>query len=100
MELSQDSGVSSPERRSEKRRKSRVNKLVYAGVCLGEQETRDFLYLVDISTGGMRVNLPRLYEVESRICLSMPTEPYLGHGSPELVAECRVAWNRSILGGT
>jgi c-di-GMP-binding flagellar brake protein YcgR len=87
------------ERREDERRKSRVNKLVHADLHLGPEESRVFLFLVDISLGGMKVNLDRLFEPETLIDLKIPIEPYLNEKEP-LEVRCRVAWNRSLLGGT
>lgn len=96
-------GVSSTgtaqERRSEERRKSRVNKLVHALVKAGE-EFQTFLYLVDISTGGLRVNLDRRLTPESIIELDFPVGPYVRDKEARLQATCRVVWNRPLLGGT
>ena len=89
----------STERRSEKRRKSRVNKLVRAEIQTGQENFQTFLYLVDISHGGMRAHLDRKLEVGSEIRVAIPLDPYLA-GAGDLEARCRVVWGRELLGGT
>ncbi|MCA9780530.1 MAG: PilZ domain-containing protein [Candidatus Eremiobacteraeota bacterium] len=88
-----------PERRSHERRKSRVNKLVYASLEVDSVESKTFLYLVDISLGGLRANLDRALAKDSVVEFSLPLRPYLNE-EVELQALCRVAWNRELLGGT
>ena len=99
MQVGSDGPEGFTDRRSEQRRKSSVNKIVRAEVRLGEEEELLFLYLVDVSPGGMRVNLDRTIEPESTIDLTFPVKAYF----PDLdrfEARCRVAWNRELLGGT
>ena len=88
-----------PERRSHERRKSRVNKLVHASLKVDSVESKTFLYLVDISLGGLRANLDRALAKDSLVEFTLPLRPYLNE-EVELQALCRVAWNRELLGGT
>ncbi len=62
-------------------------------------EFKTFLYLVDISLGGLRANLDRALAKDSRVELALPLRPYLNE-EVELRTTCRVAWNRELLGGT
>jgi hypothetical protein len=87
------------ERRSEARRKSRINKLVHATVRANGDEFLTFLYLVDISVGGMRANLDRPLEPETTVGLDLPVGPYLSE-DVSLNVSCRVVWRRNIPGGT
>jgi c-di-GMP-binding flagellar brake protein YcgR len=62
-------------------------------------EFKTFLYLVDISLGGLRANLDRALKKDSLVEIALPLRPYLNE-EVDLQARCRVAWNRELLGGT
>ncbi|MFA7481263.1 MAG: PilZ domain-containing protein [Vulcanimicrobiota bacterium] len=88
-----------PDRRSAERRKSRVNKLVHSKIETDSGEFQSFMYLVDISPGGLRANLDHHLEPNSKLRIRFPLKPYL---QDELEADlpCRVVWNRDLVGGT
>jgi c-di-GMP-binding flagellar brake protein YcgR len=88
------------DRRSEARRKSRINKLVHATVRTGDEQFLSYLYLVDISLGGMRANLDRALEPESTVELQLPVGPYLPNKETSFDVACRVVWRRPLPGGT
>lgn len=87
------------ERRASHRRKSRVNKTLHAELTLDGESSHVFVFIVDISTGGIRLNLDRALERESLIGLKLPVGAFVS--DPEyLEVTCRVVWHRALLGGT
>ena len=89
------------ERRSETRTKSLVKRTIPATLSDESYGTMyNHLYLVDLSTKRLRVNLDRTVEPESELQISLPL-PSLGHSFEGLLElNCRVVWSRPLAGGT
>lgn len=89
------------ERRTETRTKSRVERTVLATLTDSTYGSlTNHLYILDISPGGMRINLDRTIEPESEFHLSISLDS-LGFGlSGSLDLHCEVVWNRPLVGGT
>lgn len=90
-----------PERRDAVRSKSLVKRTILATV---EDEAygsmANHLYIEDLATKGMRINLDREVEPESRLLVSFPLESLGFALSGEFRATCRVVWSRPLHGGT
>ncbi len=87
------------DRRSHVRRKSQVNKTLFAELEIDEGKAQVPIFLVDISTGGMRIHLDRPLEVGSRLGLGVPVSAF-GVGLDRLEVQSRVVWQRFLHGGT
>ena len=89
------------ERRSEPRTKSRVERTVVATLTDETYGTlTNHLYILDISPNGLRINLDRTMEPESRFDLSFEVDSLGSEMSGSLNLRCEVVWNRPLLGGT
>jgi hypothetical protein len=102
-EVEQPQEQTSPaeDRRHEPRTKSKVKRTVMATVedeAYGSRSSH--LYVVDISENGIRVNLDRELEPESKIKIALPLQAF-GFGlEGDFQADCRVVWARPLAGGT
>lgn len=89
------------ERRQEERVKISVKRTILATVkdeAYGEMTNH--LYLVDVSPNGMRINLDRVIEPETRVSVTFSLTS-LGFGlEGDFSSECRVVWNKPTAGGT
>ena len=101
-EKPQDSAGSKSERRISQRKGVRLNKLIMAHLCEGDESSGLYLHLVDISAGGMRVNGDVEFPQDSPFRLKLHTESFGGEVSsefPELEVTARVVWSKRLLGG-
>ncbi len=62
------------------------------------QET--YLFLVDMTLGGMRVNLESELKLESLVTFQLPLSRFAANLPSILEVRCRVCWSRCLLGGT
>ncbi|MBI3928363.1 MAG: PilZ domain-containing protein [Armatimonadetes bacterium] len=89
------------ERRLFPRKKSRVNAILPTQLRLDGRGDRIYLYLVDISRGGMRFNTNRELPTGSDVILQFPLtsfeSPLSERGS--LWLPCHVVWNKRLAGG-
>ncbi len=90
------------ERRSHKRQHLRLNKFLRAGFVIPEYEETQGLYLsvVDLSQGGMRVSLDRMWPVDSDFELSLPLAGFGANLPAKVRLPCQVRWNKALHGGT
>jgi c-di-GMP-binding flagellar brake protein YcgR len=92
------------ERRQHPRRGSEIHKLLRAAVAFdGGNREELYLYLVDLSAGGMRINLERELPTEGSFHLSFDLEgirTQAGKALGEFSVEARTAWQKSLPGGT
>lgn len=89
------------ERRGEERAKSRVKRTILANLTDPTYGSMaNHLYLVDISSNGLRINLDRTVEPETELSIKFCLNA-LGHGlEGEFEATCRVVWSKPLAGGT
>jgi hypothetical protein len=82
-----------PEQRKHERRGFKVNRLIRATLDFGDGNPREqYLYLVDISEGGLRVNIDQELEQPFRIAFTLQ---YL-----DLDVTVRPIWQKTLVGGT
>lgn len=85
------------ERRTTRRVGCDLNHSVAARVEVdGQQAVPIALYLLDLSEGGMRINLDRQLPVDQQFTLLVPLESLGSEG--ELRLTCEVAWQKGLLG--
>lgn len=95
----------SVERRQAPRKHSPVNKILQADLTQEGQETASvYVFLVDVSAGGMRLNVDRELPDEAVFQLGFPV---VGFGeeverlsSGRITVSCEVVWKRELVGGT
>jgi c-di-GMP-binding flagellar brake protein YcgR len=91
----------SQERRSHQRKKSKLNRLLRARY--GEEqsdEAEGYLFLVDMSLAGMRVNLEAEISQGSEVSFQLPLQAFGAELPPILEVRCQVRWTRRLRGGT
>lgn len=88
------------ERRNSTRRPSPVNRLIRAEVAGPEGSEALYLYLVDLSEGGIRVNAERRLSSETPVGLSFGLEGFSAAPSPHLAVTVQRAWDRTLAAGT
>ena len=89
------------ERRSEPRTKSRVERTVVATLSDQTYGTlTNHLYLLDISSNGMRINLDRTMEPGSEFEMEFQLDSLGFELQGTLRLLCEVVWSRPLLGGT
>lgn len=90
------------ERRVAQRKGVRLNKLIMAQLLHAGESTGLYLHLVDISSGGIRVNGDVEFPQSEQFTLQLQTESFGGEVSsefPELEVKARVVWSKRLLGG-
>lgn len=93
---------SKSERRVAQRKGVRLNKLIMAQLLHAGESTGLYLHLVDISSGGIRVNGDVEFPQSEQFTLKLQTESFGGEVSsefPELEVKARVVWSKRLLGG-
>lgn len=93
---------SKSERRVAQRKGVRLNKLIMAQLLHSGESTGLYLHLVDISSGGIRVNGDVEFPQSEQFTLKLQTESFGGEVSsefPELEVKARVVWSKRLLGG-
>ena len=93
---------SNSERRNNQRKGVRLNKLIMAQLQHGGESTGLYLHLVDISSGGIRVNGDVEFPQSEPFTLNLQTESFGGEVCsefPDLEVEARVVWSKRLLGG-
>ena len=91
--------IAEDERRTAPRKGVRLNKLISASFNGGDAI---YLHLVDISEGGMRVNGDVEFSKEEPFNLALQMEAFgkeLAEEHPHLKLDCRVVWQKQLLGG-
>jgi c-di-GMP-binding flagellar brake protein YcgR len=99
---SMSGGQSKSERRNTQRKGVRLNKLIMAQLQHGGESTGLYLHLVDISSGGIRVNGDVEFPQSEPFHLTLQTESFGGEVCsefPDLEVEARVVWSKRLLGG-
>ncbi|MBS2034340.1 PilZ domain-containing protein [bacterium] len=90
------------ERRIAQRKGVRLNKLIMAQLVYAGESTGLYLHLVDISSGGIRVNGDVEFPQSEQFTLKLQTESFGGEVSseyPEMEVNARVVWSKRLLGG-
>jgi c-di-GMP-binding flagellar brake protein YcgR len=90
-----------PERRRGERKISKLNKLLTGQVDLGEGDQMVYLYLVDLSEGGMRVNVDQNFPEGQTFRMKLGLESFgseLGQGGV-LDLPLQVVWQKRLVGG-
>ncbi len=90
-----------PERRRGERKISKLNKLLTGQVDLGEGDQMVYLYLVDLSEGGMRVNVDQNFPEGQTFRLKLGLESFgteLG-AAGVLDLPLQVVWQKRLVGG-
>ena len=93
---------SKSERRNNIRKGVRLNKLIMAQLLTGDEPTGLYLHLVDISSGGMRVNGDVEFPQSDAFRMKLQTESFgseVAAEYSELDVEARVVWSKRLLGG-
>lgn len=100
-QMAQEESIPS-ERREHPRKHPRLNKFVRAGFHIPEYEepVGVYLSLVDLSRGGMRVSLDRMWPEESQFELGVPLAGFGPNLPASVNLRCTVRWNRELRGGT
>ncbi|MEW6281020.1 MAG: PilZ domain-containing protein [Candidatus Eremiobacterota bacterium] len=92
-----------PERRGGVRKGSKLNKLLGAQVDLmdGEGEKLAYLYLVDLSEGGIRVNVDQHFPEETVFRMKLPLDSFGPELAKKQVVELpvQVVWQKRLIGG-
>lgn len=89
------------ERRNSRRRPSPVNRLIRAEVSAQNSQAEAlYLYLVDMSEGGLRINAERPLPPDSPVLLSFGLEGFCSPPSPNLAVTVQRAWDRTLAAGT
>ncbi|MBI3928781.1 MAG: PilZ domain-containing protein [Armatimonadetes bacterium] len=93
------------ERRQTPRRHSPVNKILLADLVVAERESVPvYVFVVDVSSGGIRINVDRELPDGETLELSLPVEGFgaevirLTQGRATL--RVQVVWKKMLLGGT
>lgn len=97
-----DSSGSRSERRTNQRKGVRLNKLVMAQLVHAGESSGLYLHLVDISSGGLRVNGDVEFPLSEQFTLKLQTDSFGGEVSsefPDLEVQARVVWSKRLLGG-
>ncbi len=90
-----------PERRRGERKISKLNKLLTGQVDLGEGDQMVYLYLVDLSEGGLRVNVDQNFPENQQFRMKLTLDsfgPELGQ-SGVLDLPVQVVWQKRLVGG-
>ncbi|MCE7872671.1 hypothetical protein DYH09_20120 [bacterium CPR1] len=90
-----------PERRRGERKISKLNKLLTGEIDLGEGDQMVYLYLVDLSEGGMRVNVDQNFPEGKTFRMKLGLESFgteLGR-SGVLDLPLQVVWQKRLVGG-
>jgi len=101
-EAQKKAAESKSERRVAQRKGVRLNKLIMAQLLHSGESTGLYLHLVDISSGGIRVNGDVEFPQSEQFTLKLQTESFGGEVSsefPELEVNARVVWSKRLLGG-
>ena len=83
------------ERRVHRRHGLQINKVIRARACTSSWEGYLYLYLVDLSEGGMRVNLDRPFPPDESTDLAFDLE-----GIGAVHTKVNLAWQKCLAGGT
>lgn len=90
-----------PERRRGERKVSKLNKLLTGQVDLGEGDQMVYLYLVDLSEGGLRVNVDQNFPEDKQFRMKLALDsfgPELGQ-TGLLDLPVQVVWQKRLVGG-
>lgn len=90
-----------PERRRGERKISKLNKLLTGHVDLGEGDHMVYLYLVDLSEGGLRVNVDQNFPENQQFRMKLSLDsfgPELGQ-TGVLDLPVQVVWQKRLVGG-
>ena len=90
-----------PDRRNSRRRPSPVNRLIRAQLEADGQESEAlYLYLVDMSEGGFRINADRPIPPDTTVALCFGLEGFPAPPSPNLAVTVQRAWDKTLVEGT
>jgi hypothetical protein len=90
-----------PDRRQNRRRPSPVNRLIRAELSLEGLDSEDlYLYLVDMSEGGIRITADRPLPPGLSVGLCFGLEGFPEAPSPRLAVTVQRAWDRPLAAGT
>lgn len=90
-----------PERRRSNRRPSPVNRLIRAELATEGQESEAvYLYLVDMSEGGVRINADRSLPPDTPVELAFGLEGFPAPPTPNLAVKVQKAWDKILVEGT
>ena len=92
---------SGEERRQSRRRPSPVNRLIRAELSADPESSEAvYLYLVDMSEGGFRINADRPLPPETPVALCFGLEGFPAPPSPKLAVTVQRAWDKTLVEGT
>jgi len=89
------------ERRNSRRRPSPVNRLIRAELATnGSDPEPVYLYMVDLSEGGIRINADRPLPPDTIVGLCFGLEGFPEPPSPKLAVTVQRAWDKTLVEGT